>query len=44
MNYGAHNYWVDLALAESAVPEPSAFPVLGSGFVGILIWLRRRKT
>ena len=43
MNYAAHSYYVDLALAESAVPEPSAFLMLGSGFVGILIRLRRRR-
>ena len=42
-NYGGNNSWIDVALAESAVPEPSAFLVLGSGFVGILIQLRRRR-
>ena len=41
--YQGQNAWIDLALAESAVPEPSAFLVLGSGFVGILIRLRRRR-
>ena len=40
--YQGQDAWIDLALAESAVPEPSALLVLGSGFMGILIRLRRR--
>ena len=43
MPYGGHNAWIDLALAESPVPEPSAILALGSGFVGVLITLKRRR-
>ena len=42
-NYSGANAWVDLALAES-VPEPSMLLLLGSGFVGILIRVRKRAT
>ena len=43
MPYGTNNAWIDLAFAESPVPEPSAFLALGSGFFGVLITLRRRR-
>ena len=42
MVYNGNTSWIDVALAES-VPEPSSILILGSGFVGILIRLRRRR-
>lgn len=41
-NYSGNNAWVDIVLAES-VPEPSALLLLGPGFAGVIVMVRRRR-